>query len=71
MSEAKRSARLLRFAPFVVVVGLLLYAVARLKSEGALTVEGDWLRLSRDGLLEVDRLVHEFFLPEHRTARYA
>ena len=45
--------------------------VARLKSRGALTIDGDWLRLSRDGLLEVDRLVHEFFLPEHRTARYA
>ena len=45
--------------------------VARLKSQGALTIDGDWLRLSRDGLLEVDRLVHEFFLPEHRTARYA
>ena len=45
--------------------------VARLKSQGALTIEGDWLRLTRDGLLEVDRLVHEFFLPEHRTARYA
>jgi oxygen-independent coproporphyrinogen-3 oxidase len=45
--------------------------VARLKSQGALTLDGDWLRLSRDGLLEVDRLVHEFFLPEHRTARYA
>ena len=45
--------------------------VAQLKSRGVLTIEGDWLRLSRDGLLEVDRLVHEFFLPEHRTARYA
>ena len=45
--------------------------VALLKSRGALTIDGDWLRLSRDGLLEVDRLVHEFFLPEHRTARYA
>ena len=24
-----------------------------------------------DGLLQADRLVHEFFLPEHRDARYA
>jgi len=45
--------------------------LALLKSRGFLTIEGDWLRLSRDGLLQVDRLVHEFFLPEHRTARYA
>jgi oxygen-independent coproporphyrinogen-3 oxidase len=45
--------------------------IARLKSWGALVLEGDLLRLSREGLLQVDRLVHEFFLPEHRTARYA
>jgi oxygen-independent coproporphyrinogen-3 oxidase len=45
--------------------------LARLKSWCSLVVDGDWLRLSRDGLLQVDRLVHEFFLPEHRTARYA
>lgn len=46
-------------------------AVARLQSWGALVVDGDWLRLTRDGLLQVDRMVHEFFLPEHQTARYA
>jgi oxygen-independent coproporphyrinogen-3 oxidase len=27
--------------------------------------------LTRQGLLQVDRLLHEFFLPEHRNARYA
>ncbi len=27
--------------------------------------------LNREGLLQVDRLLHEFFLPEHRHARYA
>jgi oxygen-independent coproporphyrinogen III oxidase len=42
-----------------------------LQSAGYLITEGDSLRLTRDGLLQVDRLVHEFFLPEHRTARYA
>jgi len=45
--------------------------IATLKSWGTLVVDGDFLRLTRDGLLQVDRLVHEFFLPEHRTARYA
>ena len=45
--------------------------LARLQSWGALVIEGDWLRLTRDALLQVDRLVHEFFLPEHRAARYA
>ena len=27
--------------------------------------------LNREGLLQVDRLLHEFFLPEHKNARYA
>ena len=42
----------------------------RLKDWGYLTVEGDVIRLNRDGLLQVDRLLHEFFLPEHKNARY-
>ncbi|MEM7394212.1 MAG: coproporphyrinogen-III oxidase family protein [Verrucomicrobiota bacterium] len=29
------------------------------------------LQLTRDGLLEVDRILHEFFLPQHRNVRYA
>ena len=41
------------------------------ETRGVLKIDGDWLRLSRDGLLQVDRLVHELFLPEHRNARYA
>jgi oxygen-independent coproporphyrinogen-3 oxidase len=45
--------------------------LARLQSWGVLVQDGDWLGLSREGLLEVDRLVREFFLPEHRSARYA
>jgi oxygen-independent coproporphyrinogen-3 oxidase len=45
--------------------------LARLESWNALTVAGDCLRLTREGLLQVDRLVREFFLPEHRSARYA
>lgn len=38
---------------------------------GYLTLEGDTIRLNRDGLLQIDRLLHEFFLPEHQHARYA
>jgi oxygen-independent coproporphyrinogen-3 oxidase len=45
--------------------------ISRLQSWDTLVVEGDWLRLTRSGLLQVDRLVHEFFLPQHRAARYA
>jgi oxygen-independent coproporphyrinogen III oxidase len=31
--------------------------------------DGDFLRLSRDGLLRIDGLLHEFFLPKHQTDR--
>ncbi len=41
-----------------------------LKSEGFISIEGDEIILSRDGLLQVDRLLHEFFLSQHRHARY-
>ncbi|HYG34680.1 MAG TPA: coproporphyrinogen-III oxidase family protein [Clostridia bacterium] len=45
--------------------------MARLQSWGVLTVDGDVLHLTREGLLQVDRLVREFFLPEHSGSRYA
>ena len=38
---------------------------------GFLTIDGDQIKLNRAGLLQVDRLLHEFFKPEHRNARYA
>ncbi len=44
--------------------------LAYLESEGFINVEEDLLVLSRDGLLQVDRLLHEFFLPQHSHARY-
>jgi oxygen-independent coproporphyrinogen-3 oxidase len=39
-----------------------------LRKQGLLKVEGDSLRLSRTGLLKVDELLYEFFLPQHRAA---
>jgi coproporphyrinogen III oxidase-like Fe-S oxidoreductase len=42
-----------------------------LREWGFLEDHGEDLRLNRDGLLQADRLVHEFFLPQHRDARYA
>jgi len=42
----------------------------RIESEGFLSIEGDEIRLNREGLLQVDRLLHEFFLKHHRDARY-
>src|SRR5437667_3766702 len=41
----------------------------RLRDGGFLRIEGDQVLLNRDGLLQVDRLLHEFFLPRHRTSR--
>ena len=42
-----------------------------LAAEGFLAVEGDTIRYTRQGLLQVDILLHDFFLPQHRDARYA
>jgi oxygen-independent coproporphyrinogen-3 oxidase len=45
--------------------------IQRLKDWGFLSVEDDLVRINREGLLQVDKLLHEFFLPEHRGDRYA
>jgi oxygen-independent coproporphyrinogen-3 oxidase len=45
--------------------------IQRLKDWGFLSVEDDFVRINREGLLQVDKLLHEFFLPEHRGDRYA
>jgi len=45
--------------------------IRSLEEHGWLKTEGKTLRLSREGLLQVDKLLHDFFLPQHRTARYA
>jgi len=42
-----------------------------LEEQGFLTSGSDQLHLSRDGLLQVDRLLHQFFLSHHRGARYS
>ena len=45
--------------------------LGELEQRGLVAIDADSLRLSRDGLLQVDKLLHEFFLPQHRSARYA
>jgi len=45
-------------------------AFEQLRESGDLTFNLDRVTLTRQGLLHVDRLLPEFFLPEHRTARY-
>ncbi len=44
--------------------------LANLHAMGFGHVDGDSIHLNRDGLMQVDRLLHDFFLPEHRGARY-
>jgi len=46
-------------------------ALAAIRATGHLSEDDHRLILDRTGLLRVDRLVHEFFLPPHRDARYA
>lgn len=47
-------------------------ALQNLRQRGFLAPsEADEIRLSREGLLRVDELVHEFFLPQHREAMIA
>ena len=41
--------------------------LSHLGEEGLLSMTDDEVRLSRDGLLCVDTLLHEFFLQQHRT----
>jgi oxygen-independent coproporphyrinogen-3 oxidase len=43
----------------------------QLAEEGFLTMTPDGVELTRDGLLQVDRLLPVFFEPEHRGTRYA
>ena len=45
--------------------------LGEIQKQGMLTVDGDTVRLNRDGLLQVDRLLHQFFLPQHSNARYS
>ena len=42
-----------------------------LHDSGFSTVEGDTILVNREGLLQIDRLLHEFFLPQHQNTRYA
>ncbi len=43
--------------------------LAELREEGLLEIADGEIVLNRDGLLCVDNLLHEFFLPQHRTDR--
>jgi oxygen-independent coproporphyrinogen-3 oxidase len=45
--------------------------IQRLQDWGFLEVSGDLITIHREGLLQIDMLLQEFFLPEHKGGRYA
>lgn len=53
------------------VAGLFSKPISHLQDEGFLQFNGSEIVMTRDGLLQVDRLLHEFFLNDHQNARYA
>jgi oxygen-independent coproporphyrinogen III oxidase len=44
--------------------------LSQIAAAGLGAVQGDAITLNRNGLMQVDRLLHDFFLPHHRNARY-
>jgi len=44
--------------------------LAGLVEEGFFELAEDAIRVNRAGMLQIDRLLHRFFLPQHRDARY-
>lgn len=52
------------------IVDLYGPVFARLQAAGDLDYSSQEVKLTRQGLLQVDRLLPEFFLPEHRGVRY-
>jgi oxygen-independent coproporphyrinogen-3 oxidase len=52
------------------VLDLFAPAFARLAARRMLAVEGDAVRLTREGLLRVDSLLPELYDPKFRGARY-
>ncbi|MCH2059700.1 MAG: coproporphyrinogen III oxidase family protein [Verrucomicrobiales bacterium] len=53
------------------VSALFSRPISQLQDEGFLKFDGSEIVMTRDGLLQVDRLLHEFFLNDHQNARYA
>ncbi len=45
--------------------------LALFRDHGLLAFDAEGIELTREGLLQVDRLLHAFFLPEHTNIRYA
>jgi oxygen-independent coproporphyrinogen-3 oxidase len=45
-------------------------AIRNQQAAGYLNLDGDTIKLTRKGLLQVDSLLPEYFEPQHRAVRY-
>ena len=70
LKEGKLSARPFRAKFGVDIRQEFAEPLKNQEAAGYLTVEGDEIRLTRRGLLQVDTLLPEYFEPEHRAIRY-
>ncbi|MCS6975638.1 MAG: coproporphyrinogen III oxidase family protein [Gemmatales bacterium] len=52
------------------IIDLYAPVLERRQASGDLTYSAEEIKLTRQGLLQVDRLLPDFFLPEHRGVRY-
>ena len=43
----------------------------KLKEWGYIERDDELITVTRNGLLQIDVLLHDFFLPQHRNTRYA
>ena len=51
--------------------GLTVADLENLRKQGLVSFNDQEVRLSREGLLRVDELIHDFFLPQHREVAIA
>ena len=70
LKEGRVSAKPFREKFGVDVLDEFAEPLANQQAAGYLDVEGDDIRLTREGLLQVDTLLPEYFEEEHRAVRY-
>ena len=70
MKEGQVSARTFRAKFGVDPLQEFAEPLANQRAAGYLEIDGDDVRLTRKGLLQVDSLLPEYFEPEHREVRY-
>ena len=70
MKEGHMNAAAFRTKFGVNILDQFAEAFSNQQKAGYLTVDGDEIKLTRKGLLQVDSLLPEYFEKEHRAIRY-